>query len=69
MQRKERTVETYLNDKTLQDMVASWLYATTIVADNEEVTHLTIGLPNAEGIRPINFTFIKEAEVQIIIHK
>lgn len=50
-------------------MVASWLYATTMVADNEEVTNLTIGMPDAKGIRPITFTFIKEAGVQVIVHK
>lgn len=69
MQRKSRTIETYLNDKTLQDMVVSFLYATTMVADNEEVTNLTIGMPDAKGIRPITFTFIKEAGVQVIVHK
>ena len=63
-----RNQESYIHDETLKDLIAAHLYATTLLNDNEEVLSLTIGLPNADGIRPIQYTYIKNKEVELIVH-
>lgn len=63
-----RDRESYIHDGTLKDLIAAHLYATTMLADDEEVLELTVGQPNADGIRPIRYKFIKNREVEVIIH-
>lgn len=58
----------YINEETLKDLVAAYLYQTTVVHDDEEVLELSLGMPNVMGTREINFKFIKEKEPEVIIH-
>lgn len=66
--RNIRTIEVYLNDNTLKDIIAAHLYATSTVHDNEEVLEVVLGEPNAENIRPIQFKVIENREIELIIH-
>lgn len=60
--------EIYLNEATLKDIIAAHLYATTEVADDEEVLELHV-LPSAiEGMCLINYKTIKIKEVELIVH-
>jgi len=60
--------EIYLNDNTLKDIIAAHLYATTVVADDEEVLSVSLGECNADGIRPVRYTTLKNKEVELIVH-
>lgn len=66
--RNIRTLEVYLNDNTLKDIIAAHLYATTHVSDDEEVLELTVGEPDRDGVRPIRYSIIKNKEVELIVH-
>lgn len=68
MPRLIRDLECYLHDETLKDIIAAHLYAVTMVRDDEEVLELLLGLPNADGVRPIRFKTIKHREVELIVH-
>lgn len=68
MPRPIRDLECYLHDETLKDIVAAHLYSMTMLQDDEEVLELTLGPPNAEGVRPIRFKTIKTREVELIVH-
>jgi hypothetical protein len=68
MPRNIRDFESFIHDGTLKDIIAAHLYATTLVADDEEVLELTVGEPDREGVRPIRYKTIKEKEVELIIH-
>lgn len=62
-------LEIYLNDKTLQDIIAAHLYAMSIIDHREEIVDLCIGDANEEGVRPVNFKLFKTNEVNLIVHK
>lgn len=50
-----RDLEVYLHEETLRDLIAVHLQAMTVVKSSEEVTHLSIGLPDEQGVRSIRF--------------
>lgn len=68
MARPVRALTCFINNSTLNDIVAAHLYAMTIVNDDEEVLELTLGEPNGDGIRSIDFKLIKQREVELIVH-
>jgi hypothetical protein len=60
--------ESFIHDRILQDLIAAHLYATTAVADNEEVLELTLSPPDKVGLRTINYKTMKMKEVELIVH-
>lgn len=71
MQKSPRLIlemESYIHDGVLKDLIAAHLYATTRVADNEEVLELTVGPPDEKSVRTIRYKTIKDREVEVIIH-
>lgn len=60
--------ENFIHDRVLLDLIAAHLYATTAVADNEEVLELTLSDPDHAGLRTINYKTIKMKEVELIVH-
>ena len=68
MQRQIRNFESYVHDGTFKDILASYLYSLNLVKDDEEILELTVGNPNKEGIRPIQYKTIQNKEVELIVH-
>ncbi len=66
--RSVRTIQSYIHDNNFKDILASYLYSLNLVRDDEEVLELSLGNPNQEGIRPINFSIIQTREVELIVH-
>ncbi len=66
--KKFRDIEVFISEGNLKDILAAFLYQTTIVADNEDIVDLTLGLPNQQGTRPIRFKVQKQQEVDLIVH-
>lgn len=60
--------EIYLNEATLKDMIAAYLYATTFVSDDEEVLEVQLGEVTTDGMRAICYKTIKNKEVELIVH-
>lgn len=60
--------EIYINEGTIQDLIAAHLYATTMVADDEEVLEVQLGETNMDGVRAIRYKTIKNREVELIVH-
>lgn len=60
--------ESYIHDRVLQDLVAAHLYATTTVADDEEVLEVSVSPPDHCGLRTILYKTIKNREVTLIVH-
>lgn len=60
--------ESFIHERVLQDLIAAHLYATTTVADDEEVLELTVGPPDHAGLRTILYKTIKNKDVELIIH-
>lgn len=60
--------ESFIHERVLQDLIAAHLYATTTVADDEEVLELTVSSPDNVGLRTINYKTIKNKDVELIIH-
>lgn len=58
----------YLNEETIKDLIAAHLYATTVVHDDEEVLEVTLGIPNMQGMREVNYKTIQNKEVELIVH-
>ena len=68
MPRPIRTLESYIHNETLKDLLAAHLYAVCHVNDDEEVLDLTFGEPNADGVRVLSYKIIKNKEAELIIH-
>jgi hypothetical protein len=69
MSRVIQSREIYLNDKTLQDIVAAHLYAMNVVSDNQEVLSVTlVGDDWGDGCTTILFQTIENKEPELIIH-
>lgn len=62
-------LEIYLNDKTLQDIIAAHLYAMSIVDHREEIFDVCLGDAKEDGTRSITFKVFKQSEPELIIHK
>jgi hypothetical protein len=62
-----RTIELALSRSNIVDQVASLLYATGVVYDNENISNIQFGAMNEE-IVPIKVSINKPQEVQHIIH-
>lgn len=67
-QRMIHNREIYLNEETLKDLIAAHLYATTVVADDEEVLEVVLGPPNGQSVRSIQYKTIKNKEAELIVH-
>lgn len=68
MKRTIRELTSFIHDGTLQDLIAVHLQACSVVNDDEEFISITVGEPNAEGVRPINYKIIKYKEAELIVH-
>lgn len=67
--RVERTVESFIHDGTLTDLlVANYLRPFAQLRDVEEVIKLEMTPPDKDGVRTIKFMFIEEREATIIRH-
>lgn len=62
-----RTIECYLNNQTMKDLVALHLYEMKVIKNTEEVVDVEWTLPNKQGIRKLRVKF--QPEVQIIYHE
>lgn len=69
MQRTERVIEVPLSDGTLKDLVVQYLDTIGVIRPTEEVIRMRIGEPNGDGMRVVNFMFIEEREVEVIVHR
>lgn len=52
-----RTIEIAFNDKAFTDHIIAWLYASSYVNNDEEITKLDIDLPK---IVPVKYTIKKQ---------
>lgn len=68
MPRVVHNLELYLNDKTLQDLIAAHLYAMSIIDHREEIFDITVSPSTEDGIHKINFKVFKQSEPELIIH-
>lgn len=65
--RNIQSLKVYLNETTLKDIIAAHMYATTVVADDEEVLEVTLG-EIVDGMREIILKRIKMKEAELIVH-
>lgn len=56
-----------IHELTFKDILASYLYMTNLVEDDDEILEVTLGNPS-KGIYPIAFKTIKNREVDLIVH-
>ncbi len=54
------TVKTFIDKHTIDDIVASFLYATSSVNDDEDISNITLGKPNKKGLIPLTYVLKKK---------
>lgn len=61
-----RELEVPLHEETLKDLISVHLQAMCLVRSSEEVSNLTISVPNKDGVLTIRFNL--EPDIQTIYH-
>lgn len=66
--RKIRTMESYIHDETLKDLIAVYLYTARRINDEESILEVNLSTPDSTGVRTITYKFIEDREAELIVH-
>lgn len=61
-----RNLETYINDKTVKDLIIAHLVAISVITNSEEVLDLGVSEVQEDGLRKLDIYF--EKDTQTIFH-